>query len=137
MFLPVNYIAILISAVVAFIIGALWYSPLLFGKVWAREHGYTDAQAKAMQASLPTAMIVSFITYLITAYVLSQLFKQLPIPDLATALKTGFFIWLGFPAAIGLMNAMYARKSLTVYAIDVAYQLAYILATSAIVFWWR
>ena len=32
----VNYIAILVAAVVSFFIGALWYSPLLFAKRWIK-----------------------------------------------------------------------------------------------------
>ena len=32
----INYIAVLVSAVIGMAIGALWYSPLLFGKIWMK-----------------------------------------------------------------------------------------------------
>ena len=35
----VNYIAVVIAAVASFLIGGLWYPPLLLGKVWQREAG--------------------------------------------------------------------------------------------------
>lgn len=38
-----NFIAVVASAVSAFIIGGLWYSPLLFGKAWMNEMGLTEA----------------------------------------------------------------------------------------------
>lgn len=31
--------SILIAALAALLIGALWYSPLLFAKAWVRAHG--------------------------------------------------------------------------------------------------
>ncbi|NNK34276.1 MAG: DUF1761 domain-containing protein, partial [Xanthomonadales bacterium] len=34
----------LIAALSAFILGGLWYSPLLFGKAWQREAGLSDEQ---------------------------------------------------------------------------------------------
>ena len=38
----VNWIAIVVAAVGSFVLGGLWYSPVLFGKAWQREAGLTD-----------------------------------------------------------------------------------------------
>jgi hypothetical protein len=35
----VSWLAVLLAAVAAFAIGALWYSPLLFARAWQREAG--------------------------------------------------------------------------------------------------
>ena len=44
--LPViNFAAVLVAAIVGFIIGILWYGPL-FGKSWMRLMGMTDKQLK-------------------------------------------------------------------------------------------
>ncbi len=40
----VNYLAVLVSSVVGMGIGALWYSPLLFGKLWMRWNGMDARQ---------------------------------------------------------------------------------------------
>ena len=37
------------AAVVAWLIGALWYSPVMFAKPWVKAHGYTPEQIAAMQ----------------------------------------------------------------------------------------
>ena len=34
-----NYWAILVAAVSSFLLGGLWYSPVLFGNAWNRENG--------------------------------------------------------------------------------------------------
>ncbi len=39
MFVPVNELAILVSALLAVAVGNIWYSPLLFGSVWMKSLG--------------------------------------------------------------------------------------------------
>jgi Protein of unknown function (DUF1761) len=43
--LGINDWAVLVAAVVAFVMGGLWYSPLLFGKAWVKLRGMDSAQA--------------------------------------------------------------------------------------------
>jgi hypothetical protein len=42
----VNYFAVLVAALSTFILGGLWYSPLLFGKAWMRANNFTDADVQ-------------------------------------------------------------------------------------------
>src|SRR2546423_11753356 len=39
----INWLAVLVAAVSMFVIGGLWYSPVLFGKIWLRANGFTEA----------------------------------------------------------------------------------------------
>ena len=34
-----NYWAVLLAAAPSFVLGGLWYSPRLFGRIWNRENG--------------------------------------------------------------------------------------------------
>ena len=44
----INHIAVLICAVMSLVIGAVWWSPILFADAWKKENGLTDEQiAKA------------------------------------------------------------------------------------------
>jgi hypothetical protein len=36
-------VAALVAALSSFVIGGMWYSPILFAKAWQREAGLTDA----------------------------------------------------------------------------------------------
>jgi len=38
----INYLAVLVSAVIFFIIGGLWYSPLMFANPWIKAMGFSD-----------------------------------------------------------------------------------------------
>ena len=127
--IAINYLAVGASAVAAFIVGFIWYGAI-FAKLWSEGHGFTQEKATALQKSAPIAAGISFIGYLITAYILALLFHYMNISDMKTALWVTFLIWLGFPAMIGLMNSLYAGRSLVVYLIDVFYQLIYLLLTA-------
>ena len=43
----INWIAILVAGISAFVLGGVWYSPALFGKAWMTENKMTVADVKA------------------------------------------------------------------------------------------
>jgi hypothetical protein len=45
-FSAINYFAVLAAAVSTFVLGGLWYSPLLFGKAWMRANNFSDADVQ-------------------------------------------------------------------------------------------
>ncbi len=58
--LQINYWAVVVAAVVAFVVGAVWYSPLLFGKTYMELRGMNPAAlaitgARASQRSRRSA----------------------------------------------------------------------------------
>ena len=44
----INHIAVLVCAVMSLVIGAVWWSPLMFAKAWQKEVGLSDDQLKQM-----------------------------------------------------------------------------------------
>lgn len=135
--MTVPYIPLIVSAVVSFVLGMIWYSPFLFGKTWANAHGLSDQKMQEMHSRVSTAHVLGFFTYFVTAYVIWYLFSLMNIPNIHTALWIGFLLWLGFPAAQGFMSTQYSNKPINVFLIDTGYHLVYILAISAVVFYLR
>ncbi len=41
-----NYFAILVGTLAFFAVGGLWYSPLLFAKIWQRTVGLSDSDLR-------------------------------------------------------------------------------------------
>ena len=62
----INHLAVFVCALTSLVIGGLWFSPLLFAKVWQRETGLTDEQVnsnnpiKAFGGSFVLAYLVSY-----------------------------------------------------------------------------
>ena len=50
-FPAINYLAVLVAAIVIFVLGGLWYSPLLFAKRWTALQNRTEEQIRAQVAA--------------------------------------------------------------------------------------
>lgn len=68
MFGHVSVWGILLAALSAMVVGALWYSPVVFGKEWSRITGITQ---KNMSKKRNSAMLLLIVVSLVTAYALS------------------------------------------------------------------
>jgi len=67
----VDYLPVFVSAVVVFVLGWLWYSPLLFFKPWMRLRGLDPVAAMA-GAKMPAGkLVVELARCLILAYVIA------------------------------------------------------------------
>jgi len=132
-----NYLAVIVAALAAFALGALWYSPALFAKQWMKAHGYSEEKLKEMQKSANKAYAVSVVCYLVMAAVLSVLMSYTGATTAAQGIRIGFLAWLGFAATLGLTANMFSEKPLSTYLIDAGYQLVYLLIMGAILGAWR
>jgi len=63
-----NFIVLLIAAAIPMVIGMLWYSPLLFAKVWMKEANITMGEMKPAKFAL--ILTIAFIFSLMLASVL-------------------------------------------------------------------
>ena len=69
-FQNLNWLAIVIAAVSAFILGGLWYSPLMFVKRWMKETGITEESTK--NANMIKIFSFAFVLSLIAAFFLAM-----------------------------------------------------------------
>lgn len=128
---------ILVAALAAFLLGALWYSPLLFAKAWVKSHGYSEEKLKQMQAKAGRTYAVSIVCFILMGYVLHILLSRLGAHTAGSGAAWGMHIWLGFALPIGLMANLYSDKSFLTFLIDTGYQLAFLLAMGAILAGWH
>ena len=59
----VNWLAVIAATLSSFVLGALWYSPALFGKAWMKENNFTmeDLKGGNMAAMYGLTFVLSFI----------------------------------------------------------------------------
>ena len=58
----VNLIAVLLCGVASLVLGAIWYSPMLFAKPWQRAAGLSDEQSKS--GNMAVIFGTAFVLYL-------------------------------------------------------------------------
>jgi Protein of unknown function (DUF1761) len=132
----VNFLAVFVAALATFALGALWYSPALFGKAWVRANGYTPEQLASLRKHAGRAYGVSFVCYLIMGTVLSTLFSFTGASGAARGATLGALIWLGFVLTVGLTGQVFSGRTRAAFAIDAAYQLAYLALMGVILGVW-
>ncbi len=132
-----HILPIVVAAVAAFVLGALWYSPVLFGKAWVAANGLTMEKIESMRAAAPRAYTVSFLCNVVMAAALCVLLGRIGIVSWLTGAKLGGLVGVGFAATVGLTANMYSDRKLSAWAIDAAYQVAYLVLMGSILAAWR
>src|SRR5215469_8530722 len=100
-----NYLAVVAAAISTFLVGALWYSPLLFGKVWQRETGLSDQQLanSNMARIFGAALLLSLVAAFVFALFLG------PRPSMLLGLGAGLSAGLCWVASSIGINYLFAR----------------------------
>lgn len=88
-----NFLLILLTSVTQFIVGALWYSPVLFGKICMNimeaEHHSKEELAKMQKGMMPFYGLQFFLTVASSVF----LFYFLREFTLVSALELALFVW--------------------------------------------
>jgi hypothetical protein len=133
----IHLLPVLVAAVLAFVLGALWYSPVLFARAWVRAHAYTDEQIARMRAGAARSYAISFVCFLVMAAAMALLVARVqPVGALGGA-KLGALVGIGFAAMVSLTANLYSDKPLAAWAIDAGYQVAYLVVMGVVLSIWR
>ena len=129
-----NWLAVAVSALSAFVIGALWYGPL-FGKAWQSLSGLSDAD---IQEGHPAKIYGgAFVLNLVAAAGMGMVLQLHPAPDLGSGFNVGVLIGLTFVATSFGINYLFASKPLRLYLIDAGYMVVLMSIIGAILGAWR
>lgn len=126
----VNLLTVFVAALSAFFIGGLWYSPLIFGKIWIRESGYDEEQS-----GHPARVFgMSFIFSLIAAYGFGQLVGDAVTPR--QAVHYALLVGVGFVLTSFGINYQFATRSLKLLLIDSGYHILQFLLYAMVFAYW-
>jgi membrane-associated HD superfamily phosphohydrolase len=103
----INHLAVFAAALSDFVVGALWYSPLLFVKVWMKETGLTEEKMKKDNALVKYGL--TFVFSLIITYNLA-FFLGDPKMELSDYLLYSFLAGFGWASmAVGILSLFEMR----------------------------
>lgn len=137
---PINYIAIIASAILAMIVGYLWYGPL-FGKQWASHMGWTSEEIQEkMRRGSWAQYLIQAINALIMSFVLAHSIvfasAYLHQSGLIAGLQGGLWAWLGFVVPVSLGSILWDNKPWILWAINAGYYLTVLLLMGAVLGYW-
>ncbi len=132
----INWPAIIIAAVVPMVVGALWYSPMVFAKKWMALIGKTEEEIK--KGANPAAMYgVSFVAALVMAYVMNYFVHHTMSLTFIQGMKIGFALWLGLVVTTNLATVTFEFRPKGLYYMNMAYNLVCMLIMGGILAEWK
>lgn len=130
----VNYVAVVVAAVLYWLLGAVWFA-LLFGKQWMTLEHITEEQARGM-ANPWLPYVVSFLLNVLIAFVLAQLIAWRNATTAARGAALGIFVWIGFVGPITYTTYMYEMRPNALFAINQFYPLVGLCLMGALLGAW-
>jgi hypothetical protein len=135
-----NYLAILVAAIVAFAVGAIWFGPKTFFPVWWKLQGRKPEEA-AGSGNVGLMFGLTFVAQLIMGFAVALVLRleELAgyIVTIGTGLQVGLLLGVFVAAAASLSHRLFAGHGYRVWLLEVGNDIAAILAMALILSVWR
>ena len=132
----VNYTAVLVAAVVAFIIGGIWYGPL-FGKLWMKLAFTSKKDMKKMgMGSAKKSMTIGFLVTVLTAYVLAYFVNYVQATTISGGIGLAFWLWLGIAGPVQIGSVLWEGKSWKLFWLTSAHEFVSLAVMASILAVW-
>jgi len=113
----VDWIASIVAAVSAFVLGGIWYSPLMFAKAWQQDSGLSDEQLAA--ANKVKIFGGAFVLCLLGALMFSMFLG--PDPSVVFGVGAGVAAGIFWVAGSFGVNYLFELKPLRLWLINGGY----------------
>jgi membrane-associated HD superfamily phosphohydrolase len=128
-----NVWAILVAAVVAFMLGAIWFSPAMFGKAWQKANGFGASEPPK---PTPQMLILVFLLTLVMSANLAMFLND-PKTTLAWGATAGFLAGFGWIVmGMGIVS-IFERRPLAYVLVNGGFLTVALVVTGAIIGAWR
>lgn len=128
-----NYAAIVVSAVVYWLLGTLWYG-FLFQKQYLGLEHFTEDQLQAAYTISP--YIITFLLNLLIAFVLAQICIWRNANTAAKGASLGILLWIGFIGPTTYTTYMYEMRPKSLFAINEFFSLVGLFLMGLIIGAW-
>lgn len=130
----VNIWAVLLATLSTMIVGAIWYTPRVFGNRWMT---LAEVDPEEAQQSGATPIIVTVIVSFITAYVLAILANITHVfyggSFLANTALIAIVTWAGFTAARFITHDAFEGRPTSLTTLNIAHELATVVVMALII----
>lgn len=133
-FSKINYFAVLAAALSTFVLGGLWYSPVMFGKPWMRANGFTDADLQTFSKARMFGW--SFLFALVMALNLAMFLAD-PATNVTWGMAAGSLAGFGWVAMAIAIVGVFENRSWKYIAINGGYMTVAFVIMGAIIGAWR
>lgn len=108
------------------LVGAVWYSRLLFGDIWAKEAGLGKRYQQA-SSTLVIRTVANFIVEFMMALIFRAFMTQAHLVTASAIFGLGFLLFVGFMLPLLISDLLWSEKNPRLFAIHAGHRLALIL----------
>jgi hypothetical protein len=127
-----NWIAVVIAAVVYFVLGALWYSPLLFANPWMKVQGKT---AEDIDDPNPIIYLYSFILQFLGVASLALFITAMEIETVLNGAIIGFGAGAGLVFTLSGATGLFMDENMRLHFINNGYHVVGLTVAGLILGW--
>ena len=128
-----NHAAIIVSAIVYWLLGGLWFG-LIFSKPWMALEGMTAIQRQQINPIMP--YIIAFVTALFLSYVMASVCLWRRVDTASKGASLGVLLWIGFVATTTLACYQFEGRPFHLFLINFGYCLVGMTIMGAILGGW-
>jgi hypothetical protein len=132
-FQNLNWLAVLVAAVSAFVLGGLWYSPLMFLKRWMKETGITKESGK--DTNMVKTFGLAFLLSLIASFFLAMFIGVNAGPGFGAL--AGFMAGLGWVFTFMGISYLFEARTLAHFLINALYSVVSLTIMGFIIGVWQ
>jgi len=131
-----NHLAVIVAAVVHFMLGGLWFG-LVFANAWMQAVGKTMEELQ--RTTMPEGVLytLAFIFALIMSYTLNWLLMRSGKQGANEGVKLAIGLWVGIVATTIGPIFMFSGSSLRLFLLDTGFPLVAMIVSGAIIGGWR
>jgi hypothetical protein len=136
----INILAVIVSAISAIVISTIWFSPALFGNMWAKLSGFSESDMAEAKAKGMAGMWKQYLIQIIASIVqMAVLAFFIAISGSMTAFDGAFIgaiTWLGFAFTINLTESIWLGKPFKLMLINTSNTLVFLIIGGLIMGAW-
>ncbi|TXT54285.1 MAG: conserved membrane protein of unknown function [Promethearchaeota archaeon] len=128
-----NLFAVIVCIIIYWIIGALWFSPMLLGKAWSESLGKNPEE---LGPDIKQALGTLFTT-IIEVFVLAFILDLIGTYDLLIGFLVGLVIGVGYVITTDLYDVLFEGKNFKTFIIDSGYHVLALSISGLILGIWQ
>lgn len=130
--ISVNWWAVLVAAIVYFVLGGFWYS-VLFSKKWVELRGI---KMEDIEPATPVTFLWTFLLEFIAVATLAVFFAATPLDGALQGTLAGFGAGAGLVFSLTATTGLFSDTKLGLHLIDNGYHVVGLTLSGLILGWW-
>lgn len=133
----INWLAVVVAAIIPMILGGLWYSNLLFARQWMALVGKTEEEIRK-SATNPAMMYgVTFIMCIVLAYVMDYFVHYTASRTFLQGMKIGGMLCVGMVVTTAYQSVTFEFRKTGLYLMSMGYNFLCMILMGGLLAVWR